>query len=158
MSKLLILAGAAVSALCMTAAAQAQVMVQEPWVRATVAQQNATGAFMRLSSTTGSTLVQADSNVAKHVEIHEMAMENDVMKMRQIPGIALPAGQQVELKPGGYHIMLIDLSQQVREGDYVPLVLTFEGADGKRETITIDAPARPLNSGSIGHGHQSHQH
>lgn len=158
MSKLLILAGAAVSALCMTAAAQAQVTVQEPWVRATVAQQNATGAFMRLSSTTGSTLVQADSNVAKHVEIHEMAMENDVMKMRQIPGIALPAGQQVELKPGGYHIMLIDLKQQVREGDHIPLTLTFENAEGKRETITIDAPARPLNSGSASHGHQSNKH
>lgn len=141
------------SALFIAAAAQAQVTVEEPWVRATVAQQSATGAFMRLSSKTDTTLVQADSSVAKHVEIHEMAMENDVMKMRQIPGIALPAGQAVELKPGGYHIMLIELNQQVREGDHIPLTLTFEGADGKRETIKVEAPARPLASGSTGHGH-----
>lgn len=158
MSRFFILAGTAAVALCFTAGAQAQVTVEEPWVRATVAQQNATGAFMRLSSATDTTLVKADSTVAKHVEIHEMAMENDVMKMRQIPGIALPAGQQIELKPGGYHIMLIDLNQQVGEGDHIPLVLIFEGADGKRETLTIDAPVRPLNSGSASHGHQSHKH
>ncbi|SHI25511.1 copper chaperone PCu(A)C [Pollutimonas bauzanensis] len=155
MSKILMQAGIAVCALCIAAAAQAQVTVEEPWVRATVEQQNATGAFMRLSSKADTTLVQADSPVAKHVEIHEMAMENDVMKMRQISGISLAAGQQVELKPGSYHIMLIDLNQQVREGDHIPLALTFEGADGKRETINIEAPARPLASNSTGHGHQS---
>ena len=89
------------SMLLAVASAHAQVTVDEPWVRATVAQQQATGAFMRLSSKADSALVQADSPAAQHVEIHEMIMENDVMKMRQIPRLALPAGQTVELKPGG---------------------------------------------------------
>jgi copper(I)-binding protein len=135
---------AAAYALCAAATAQAQVEIDEPWVRATVAQQTATGAFMRLTSRSDSALVQAESPAARHVEIHEMAMENDVMKMRQIDRISLPAGKVVELKPGSYHIMLIELSKQIKEGDHIPLTLTFQRADGKRETMRVDAPARPL--------------
>lgn len=161
MSKLFVWLGAATSALTIAAAAQAQdqLKVEEPWVRATVAQQHATGAFMRLTAQADSTLVQAASPVAQHVEIHEMVLENDVMKMRQVPGVVLPAGQAVELKPGGYHIMLIDLKGQVKEGEQVPLTLTFEGADGKRATVDVSAPVRPLAGGSAGHGHGGgHQH
>jgi len=112
---------------------------------------------MRLSSKADSALVQAESPAAQHVEIHEMVMENDVMKMRQIPRLALPAGQAVELKPGGYHIMLIDLKTQVHEGNHVPMTLTFESPDGKRETVNIEAPVRPLASGSPSGGHH-HKH
>ncbi|MFC4297242.1 copper chaperone PCu(A)C [Castellaniella hirudinis] len=139
--------------LFVAATAQAQVTVQEPWVRATVAQQQATGAFMRLSSATDSALVQADSPVAKHVEIHEMTMEHDVMKMRQVDRLTLPAGHAVELKPGGYHIMLIDLKEQVQEGSHVPLTLTFENADGKRETVDVSAPVRALAGGAMSGRH-----
>lgn len=149
---------AAACALCVATTLQAQVTVEEPWVRATVAQQIATGAFMRLTSPTGGTLVHADSPAAQHVELHEMAMENDVMKMRQVQKIALPAGTTVELKPGGYHIMLIELHKQIKEGDRIPLTLTVEGADGKRETINVDAPARPLASGAKGKGCNCVQH
>lgn len=151
-------AGLSLTAMFIATAAQAQVTVENPWVRATVPQQNGTGAFMQLTSKKDTKLVQAESTVAKHVEVHEMVMENNVMKMRQVPELALPAGQQVELKPGGYHIMLIDLHGQVKEGDDVPLTLTFENADGTRSAIDIKAPARPLASGPDGHGHGAAGH
>ena len=162
MSILLKWAGFAASALFIATASHAQVAIEEPWVRATVAQQSGTGAFMRLTAETDTTLVKADSPVAKHVEVHEMVMENQVMKMREVSGIALPAGQTVELKPGGYHIMFIDLHAQVKEGDLVPLTLTFEAADGKRSSVDVEAPARPLAAGAGGHhgghGHGNHGH
>jgi len=139
--------------------------VKNAWVRATVPQQHATGAFMTLDATLDSKLVRATSPVSDHVEIHEMIMQDDVMKMRQIPSIALPAGQAVELKPGGYHIMLIDLKQQIHAGDQVPLTLVFEHSNGEQETITVQAPARPLSAGPAqqqdhdpAHSHGDHQH
>lgn len=142
------LISAALIALTANAWAQgtASVDIKDPWVRATVAQQKATGAFMQLTAKADSKLVEAKSPVAGVVEIHEMAMDNNVMKMRQIPGLALPAGKAVELKPGGYHVMLMDLKGQVKEGDVVPVTLVFEGKDGKRETVEVKAPAKPLNN------------
>lgn len=85
-----------------------------------------------------------------------MAMENNIMKMREIPGLDLPAGQTVELKPGGYHIMFINLHEQVKEGEQVPLTLSFEGADGQRSSIELLVPVKPLASDAAGHGHGSH--
>jgi len=162
MSTLFKWVGCTASALFIATAAQAQVVVDAPWVRATVPQQSGTGAFMRLTSETDSSLVRADSPVAKHVEVHEMVMENNVMKMREVPAIPLPAGQAVELKPGGYHIMLLDLHGQVKEGENVPLTLTFEDAGGKRSTMDIQAPVRPLASDASGnahgHGHNAGGH
>jgi len=149
-------AGIAVSTLFIAGVAHAQVTVQDAWVRATVPQQNGTGAFMKLTSPTDATLVDADSPVAEHVEIHEMAMDNHVMKMRQIPGLELPAGKTVELKPGGYHIMMMNLHGQVKEGDHVPLTLTFEDAAGKRSTTELKVPVRPLAAGAHGHGDSGH--
>lgn len=123
----------------------AQVSVTDPWVRATVPQQKATGAFMQLSSAKGTRLVDARSPVAR-AEIHEMAVQDHVMRMRQISGLDLPAGQSVALKPGGYHIMFFDLKQPVKEGDVIPLILVFEDKDKKRETLELQVPARALNS------------
>ena len=123
----------------------AQVSVIDPWVRATVPQQKATGAFMQLSSANGTRLVDARSPVAR-AEIHEMAVQDHVMRMRQISGLDLPAGQSVALKPGGYHIMFFDLKQPVKEGDVIPLTLVFEDKDKKRETLELQVPARALNS------------
>ncbi|MNJ88036.1 hypothetical protein D3C87_55730 [compost metagenome] len=123
----------------------AQVSVTDPWVRATVPQQKATGAFMQLNSANGTRLVDARSPVAR-AEIHEMAVQDHVMRMRQISGLDLPAGQNVALKPGGYHIMFFDLKQPVKEGDVIPLTLVFEDKDKKRETLELQVPARALNS------------
>jgi periplasmic copper chaperone A len=122
-----------------------QVNVAEPWVRGTVAQQKATGAFMQLKAEQDSRLVAARSPVAGVVEIHEMAMEKDVMKMRALPaGLELPAGKAVDLKPGGYHVMLMDLKEQLKEGSTVPVTLVFEARDKKRSEVEVKAPVRPL--------------
>ncbi len=133
--------------------AQVQITIEDAWVRGTVAQQKATGAFMRLTATQNARLVAAESPVAGVVEIHEMAMENNVMKMRAIPGLELAAGRTVELKPGGYHVMLMDLKQAIKPGDTVPLTLVFEDANQLRFTQQIQAPVRALAGGQSGHGH-----
>jgi copper(I)-binding protein len=126
--------------------ALAQVTVKDPWVRATVPQQKATGAFMQLSAHAESRLVEVRSSVAGVVEIHEMEMQGNVMTMRAVPGVELPAGKPVELKPGGYHVMLMDLRQQLKDGETVPITLIVEGKDKKRETIEVKAPVRQLNT------------
>lgn len=128
--------------------AVAQVSVKDPWVRGTVAQQKASGAFMQITSAAGGRLVGASSPVAGVVEIHEMAMDGNVMKMRAIPGLVLPAGKAVELKPGGYHVMLMDLKQALQPGQTVPITLVVEGAGGQRETVQVAAPVRALNQGA----------
>lgn len=125
-------------------AAQAQVTARDAWVRATVPQQKATGAFMRLEATQDARLVAARSPVAGVVEIHEMAMENQVMKMRAVPGLDLPAGKAVDLKPGGYHVMLMDLKAPVKEGEQVPVSLVFKTKDGKEQVLELQVPAKSL--------------
>ncbi|MEG2466627.1 MAG: copper chaperone PCu(A)C [Comamonas sp.] len=140
------------------AAAQAQVTVKDAWVRATVPQQKATGAFMQLQSTKDTKLVSASSPLTPNVEVHEMAMQDNVMKMRQVPAIELPAGKVVELKPGSYHVMFMNLQKPVSVGDTVALTLSFEGKDGKRETVEVQAPVRPLNNNAAPAGHSGHTH
>lgn len=129
-------------------AAFAQVAVADAWVRATVPQQQASGAFMKLTAPKSMRLVEARSPVAGVVEIHEMAMQGDVMRMRAVAGVDLPAGKPVELKPGGYHVMLMALKQTLNAGDTVPLTLVFEAADKSRETVELKAPVRPLTTGA----------
>lgn len=143
----------ALSAVLLSATAFAQVTVKDAWVRATVTQQKATGAFMQLQAAQDAKLVGAQSPVAGVVEVHEMAMDNGVMKMRAVPALALPAGKAVDLKPGGYHVMLMDLKGQVKEGDTVPVTLVFEGKDGKRQNIEVKAPARSMAQPAMQHGH-----
>ena len=130
-------------------AAYAEVTVVDPWVRATVPQQKATGAFMKISSTEEARLVDVSTPLAGRAEIHEMAMQGDSMKMRAISALPLPAGATVELKPGDYHMMLFDLVAQAKEGDTVRLSLVVEYGNGKRETVEVDALVRPLKM----HGH-----
>jgi len=144
----IVLAAAILSA----SSAHAQVSVKDAWVRATVPAQKATGAFMQLQATADSKLVAASSPLARVVEVHEMAMQGDVMRMRQIPSLALPANKTVELAPGGYHLMLLDLKGQAKEGGTVPLSLVVEGKDGRRETIQAQAVVRGLAAGAPPHG------
>ncbi len=133
----------------------AQVSVKDPWVRATVSAQKATGAFMQITSAQDARLVDAGSPLAGVVEVHEMSMEKDVMKMRAVKSLDLPAGKTVELKPGGYHIMLMDLKQQMKEGATVPVTLVIEDKDKKRSTIEVKAPVRPLATASkMDHEHK----
>lgn len=150
-------------ALASSAWAQSPVQVQDAWARATVANQSATGAFMKLTAPAATRLVEARSPLAGIVEVHEMKLEGDVMRMRAVSVLPLPAGQTVELKPGGYHVMLMDLKGPVKAGDAVPLTLVFEGADGKRFTQDVNATARalaaPAPAGGHGSGHGAgHKH
>lgn len=157
MKRLVVPLAVLLSAVLAPTLAQAQVTVKDAWVRATVAQQKATGAFMQLQSAQDAKLVSAQSPVAGVVEVHEMAMDGGVMRMRAVPSLALPAGKAVDLKPGGYHVMLMDLKGQVKDGDAVPLTLVVEGKDGKRQSLELKVPARAA-APSQGHGDGHHKH
>ena len=124
----------------------AQTQVEDAWVRATVAGQQATGAFMTVTASSDSKLLSVQTPVAKIVQIHESTMKNDVMSMQPVDFVALPAGKAVTLDPHSYHVMLIDLAGQVKEGDKVPLTLTVENANGEKESIKVEAEARALNT------------
>ncbi|MGE8069181.1 copper chaperone PCu(A)C [Pseudomonas sp. NPDC089569] len=132
----------------------AQTLVNDAWVRATVAGQTSTGAFMTLQADTDSKLLSVQSPVAKTVQIHQMTMNDDVMRMGEVDSVALPAGKPVSFDPQGYHIMLMGLTSQINEGSQVPLTLTVENAKGERETIKVDAPARSLDA--MDHGMMDH--
>ena len=140
--------------------ALAQTSVKQAWVRGTVAQQKATGAFMQISSVSGGRLLSVSSPAAGVVELHEMAMDGNTMRMRALPALDLPAGKLVELKPGGYHVMMLDLKAPLKAGDTVDLSLLIEAADGKRETLLVKAPVRALGAlGASGGGDMAgHKH
>ncbi|MDQ1813373.1 copper chaperone PCu(A)C [Massilia sp. CCM 9210] len=129
----------------LASSAFAQVKVDAPWARATVPVQKTSGAFMQLQSAKDARLVGASSPVAGTVEMHKMEMQGDQMKMQQVDAIDLPAGKAVKLASGGYHLMLIDLKRQLKAGDSVPLTLTVEHPNKKRESMTIEVPVKPLN-------------
>ena len=138
--------------------AHAEVAVKDAWVRATVAHQQTTGAYMQLTSTVNAKLVGAKSSVAGMVEVHSMTMEGDVMKMRAVPALELPAGKTVELNPSGYHVMLMDLKKQVKEGDTVPLTLDIQNQDGKKESVELKIPVRAMNSSAAMDMHEHAGH
>ncbi len=133
------------SSACLAAGpALAATTVSNAWARGTVAGQASSGAFMQLTSSQGGRLVAVASPAAGMAEVHEMKMDNGVMKMNAVPFLELPAGKTVELKPGGYHVMLMGLKQQLKGGETLPLTLTIEGADGKKETLELKVPIKAL--------------
>ena len=151
------------AATLLTGTAQAQsaapVAVEGAWARASVQGQTASGAFMRLTAHEATRLVRAESPVAGVVEVHEMKMEGDVMKMRALPGLDLPAGQVVELKPGGYHVMLMDLKAPLVKGTSVPLTLVFRDAKGIEHPQQVQLPVATSAPGGQGaHAAPMHKH
>jgi periplasmic copper chaperone A len=131
--------------LCFTAPVSAEVVVNDPWVRAPVAGQKTAGAYMQFTSAKTAFLIGATSPAAKSVEVHEMSMDGGVMKMRPLTRLELPAGKPVELKPGGYHLMLIDLVQPLHKGDSVPITFSIETA-GQREAVQVKAIVKEANT------------
>ena len=127
--------------------AMAQVAVTNAWVRGTVAGQKSTGAFMELKAPADTALVAVASPSAAVVEIHEMKMDGTLMTMRAVDKVVLPAGKTVALKAGGYHVMLMDLAKPLKEGDSVPLKLTFEDKTGNKVTQDVSVPVRALTTG-----------
>ena len=138
----LALAAAGVPALAQPAAPVAPVDVQDAWVRAAVPGQSGTGAFMKLTAHAGLRLVSVTTPAAAVAEVHEMKMEGDTMRMRAVAGLDLPEHQTVELKPGGYHLMLMDLKQPIAKDTTVPLTLQFQDAQGAKSTLSLNAPVR----------------
>lgn len=120
--------------------------VRDAWARASVTQTSA--AYLTIGNETGEadTLLEVRSPVAERVEIHDMTMEDMVMRMRRLDDLPVAAGESVSLAPGGKHIMLVGLSAPLEEGSSVPLTLVFE----KAGEIGIEAPVRAAGSG--GHG------
>ncbi|OYT91375.1 MAG: hypothetical protein CFE43_13455 [Burkholderiales bacterium PBB3] len=115
--------------------------VQGAWARATVPGQKATGAFMKLTAATGAKLVGASSPAAGVVEVHEMKMEGDVMQMRAVQGgLDLPMARAIELKPGGFHIMLMDLKAPLLKDTTVPLTLVFKDRKGGEFKTEVKVP------------------
>lgn len=138
---------------CTVAGASAQVKVADAWARATVPAQKASGAFMRVTAEKDARLVGVKSPVAGVAELHEMSMVDNLMKMRAVEAIDLPAGRVVEFKPGGYHVMLLDLKQQLKEGETVPITLLVEGKDGSRSSVEVTAAVRAAQGAGMQHKH-----
>lgn len=125
-----------------------------PFARATLPNAPVAGGFLTIvnSGTEDDRLVSASVDFAKEAQIHEMAMEGDVMKMRQLPdGLVIPAGESVVLEPGGYHLMFMGLSQPLVEGEKVPVTLTFEKAGTVTIELHIGAAAADAPAGKMGH-------
>ena len=123
-------------------ASQAQVEARAAWARATVQGQTTAGAYMQLTSRERASLVGAESPVAASVEIHETTMEGKVMRMRALSKLELPPGKTVEMKPGGYHIMLLSLKRPLKKGEVFPLRLKVEMADKSVRTLEVRAEVR----------------
>lgn len=118
-----------------TGALAGEIVVVDPYVRMVPQGVPTTGAFMTLKNTsnTDRRLLRVDSPAAKTVELHNHLNDNGVMKMRQVREIQIKAGSQVELRPGSYHVMMIDLKRPLQEGEKVPLALSFD--DGSSEKV-----------------------
>jgi len=125
-------------------AVSGEVTVKDAWVRGTVAAQTTTGAFMTITSSEEAKLVGARSGIAKMTEIHQSMLMDGVNHMHAAEAVALPAGKSIELKPGGYHVMLMGLAKPVAAGQKVPIELTVEDKRGKRSKIEVQAEVRPL--------------
>lgn len=123
--------------------------VEGAWVRATVAGQKSSGAYMRITASAATRLVGVSSPVAGVAEVHEMKMNGDIMTMRGVPSIELAAGKALDLKPGGYHVMLMDLKQPLLVGGAVPLSLKFRNAAGAESRVEITVPVGKAAPGEL---------
>jgi copper(I)-binding protein len=132
----LLLAGACAA----IAQAPAPVAVQGAWARSTVAGQESTGVYMTLTARTPLTLLGAETSAAGIVEIHEMKMVGDVMKMRAAETLPLAPGKPLQLGPGGYHFMLMDLKAPFKAGSTIPMTLRLRDAKGAEHRLAVSVP------------------
>jgi copper(I)-binding protein len=127
-------------------AAHAQVTVSNAWVRATVAQQTATGAFMQIRSTQTLRLVGVRTPLTPVAQVHQMSMANGVMRMAEVASVEVGPTQPLELKPGGYHVMLMDLKRAVQPGQPILLTLVFSHPSGPELEVPVKAEVRRLGA------------
>lgn len=134
------------------------VTVNNAWVRPTVPGQSVAGAYLDITAKQPARLVAASSPMSPDVQIHWMQMDGDVMRMREVSAIDLPKNKTVSLKPGGYHLMLMQLKKPIQAGETVPLTLVIE-TQRKRQTVTVNALAQQATEDSHNahdHGHKHH--
>lgn len=125
-----------------TPVTQVLVDVAGAWARSTAGGQKVSGAYMTLTAKQdGVRLIGASSALARKVEIHEMRMDGEVMRMKRLPELVLPKDQGVQLAPGAYHLMLFGLKQTLPERSMVPITLEFVDAKGLMRKLTIQVPA-----------------
>jgi len=130
--------------------AWAQVSVEQPWTRATPPGAKVGAGFMRLRNAgAAERVVGASSPVAGRVEMHVTLREGDVMKMREVKSFEVPAGGSFELKPGGAHLMLLDLKRPLKKGEKVPLTLKLEKGGEVKAELTVE---------ELGARQPAHQH
>ena len=128
--------------------------IEDAKARATVPAQKMSGGFMKIENKGGADkLLAASSSVSKTMELHTMSMEGNVMKMREIKAIEIPANGKVELKSGGLHLMFIDLKEQLKPGSTIKVKLKFEKA-GEVE-VPFKVMGHPAH-GEPGHDHSKH--
>ncbi len=121
-------------------AASEAVQVTNAWARATVPGQKVAGVYLDLRAERDAIVLSVKSPAAASAEIHSMSTDNGVMRMRKLDAMALPSGQAVTLSPGGNHIMLLDIKQQLKAGDKVPLTLVVQDR-GSRKKIDVKVEA-----------------
>lgn len=139
---------AGVSAQALVPAAASLPKVEGAWVRSSVPGQQGTGAFMKLTAREAMQLVGVTTPVAGIAEVHEMKLEGDLMLMRSVSKLELPAGRTVEFKSGGYHLMLMDLKQPLVAGTRVPLTLLLRDAKGVSRRLELSVPVAIRAPGS----------
>jgi copper(I)-binding protein len=131
------------------------IQIVHPWARATPKGASVGGGYMTITNTgtTPDRLVGGTSSVAGHIEIHQMSMENGVMRMRPLRnGLEIKPGQTVELKPGSFHVMMLDLKSPIKEGEWVKGTLTFEKAGAIEVEYAVVAPGTSPGGASKGEG------
>ena len=116
--------------------------VSNVWVKTTIPGSTVSAAYMQIKSAVPMKLIKAESAVAGIVEIHDMKMKDGVMEMKALDALDVPVGKNIELKPGGTHVMLMNVKKPINKGDKVPLALTFAGADKKPVVVKLDAIAQ----------------
>jgi periplasmic copper chaperone A len=126
------------------------VKVLDPWARATVPGQRVGGVYMEIVAREDLRLTGVKSVAAESAQVHQMKMENGMMRMRAVPFLELPGGKPVRLEPGGYHVMLFDLKQSLVTGQKLKLELTVEDAAGRRHLVPVEAIIRDRDAGTSG--------
>ena len=147
----LIAATWAISASAQKSAAEPSLKVFDVWVKTTVPGGSVSAAYMHIKSAKPLKLIKAESPLTNTVELHDMKMKDGVMEMKAVDAIVIPANKLIDLKPGGFHIMLIKVNKPIKKGDEVPLTLTFENE--AKKTFTVDVKAKGQEKDSHSHKH-----
>ncbi|WP_292937427.1 copper chaperone PCu(A)C [Noviherbaspirillum sp.] len=130
--------------------------IEDVYARATMPNQPSAGAYLTIENQgkEADKLIAVSSMVAKSTQIHNMSMENNVMKMREVPHVELKPSEKLVMKPGGgYHVMLIGLHQPLKAGDKFPLTLTFEKAGKTEVSVLVKDVTAPAGGHNMPHGH-----